>query len=234
MSRAAIEALAAEVAACRRCPRLVAHRETVARDKRRAYADWNYWGRGVPGFGAHDARLLLVGLAPAAHGANRTGRMFTGDRSGDWLYRALMHHGFANRAESTHRGDGLLLQDCYVTAAARCAPPDNKPTPDELAACQPFLLRELTELPVRVVMALGQIAFRSVLDAWRALGRDVPKPIPRFAHLGETNLGGVVLLGSYHPSQRNTQTGFLTRENFDAGFVRARVLLGERQGGPNG
>jgi uracil-DNA glycosylase family 4 len=213
---------------CRRCPRLVAHREAVARDKRRQYRDWDYWGRPVPGFGDPRARLLIVGLAPAAHGANRTGRMFTGDRSGDWLYAALHASEFANQPTSLDRDDGLALRDAYIAAIARCAPPDNKPLPDEIANCRPYLLEELRLLPgLRVVVVLGGIALQGFLAAWQAAGRVVPRPRPRFGHAAEYELaGGVTLPCSYHPSQQNTFTGRLTRPMLDGVFHRARALLG--------
>jgi uracil-DNA glycosylase family 4 len=219
-----------DIVRCRRCPRLVAHRETVARDKRRAFESWAYWGRPVPGFGDPAARLLVVGLAPAAHGGNRTGRVFTGDRSGDWLFATLHRFGFANQAESTHLDDGLRLNDAYVTAAVRCAPPDNKPTAEEFGHCRPFLQREIEALRrVRVVVTLGRIAFDAYLATRRAIGRPVPRPRPQFAHGSRRSLADVTLVGSYHPSQRNTQTGLLTRQMFDRTFATARRLLDEGQ-----
>lgn len=225
---AALRALCAEVTACRRCPRLVEYRERVAREKRRAFRDWDYWGRPLPGFGDPAARLLVIGLAPAAHGGNRTGRIFTGDRSGDWLYDTLHRFGFANQPTSTHRDDGLKLSAAYVNAAVRCAPPDNKPTPQERANCQPYLERELRLLRnVRVVVALGRLAFDAYLSARRAVGLPLPQPRPRFAHASVTELSNVFLIGSYHPSQRNTQTGMLTRAMFDHVFATARRLLDE-------
>jgi uracil-DNA glycosylase family 4 len=219
-------ALRRAVVACRRCPRLVEHRERVAREKRRAYREWVYWARPLPGFGDPAARLIIVGLAPAAHGGNRTGRMFTGDRSGDWLYAALHRFGFANQPTSEHRNDGLRLKDAYVTAAARCAPPDNKPTRDELASCQPYLERELVLLRrARVVVALGRIAFDAYLAARTATERVVPRPRPKFVHGLAHTLPDILLIASYHPSQRNTQTGFLTQRMFDAVFAAARLRL---------
>jgi uracil-DNA glycosylase family 4 len=216
----------AEVIACRRCPRLVAHRERVAREKRRAYVDWTYWGRPLPGFGDPAARLVVIGLAPAAHGGNRTGRLFTGDRSGDWLYETLHRFGFANQPISTDREDGLRLIDVYVTAAARCAPPDNKPTKEELHNCQPFLERELHLLRhARVVVTLGRVAFDAFLAARSAAGQPVPRPRPQFAHAQVSRLSDIALIGSYHPSQRNTQTGMLTHAMFDKVFATARQLL---------
>ncbi|HVO25738.1 MAG TPA: uracil-DNA glycosylase [Candidatus Margulisiibacteriota bacterium] len=221
-----LAALCTEVVACRRCPRLVQHRERVAREKRRAFRDWEYWGRPLPGFGDPAARLLVIGLAPAAHGGNRTGRIFTGDRSGDWLYATLHRFGFANQPTSAHREDGLRLTDAWVTAAARCAPPDNKPTPEEFDNCRPFLVREFQLLPrVQVVVALGRTAFDAFWAARQACGRALPRPRPRFAHAAVYRLDDVTLIGSYHPSQRNTQTGMLTQEMFDTVFATARRLL---------
>jgi len=210
-----------EVAACRRCPRLVSWREEVARTGRASYAGQVYWGRGVPGFGDPHASLVIVGLAPAAHGANRTGRMFTGDRSGDWLFAALHRAGFASQPTSTSRDDGLTLRGAYITAAVHCAPPGNKPQPAERAACAPFLARELSLLrEATVVVALGQFA-------WQAVASQVGlRPRPAFGHLVESPLpGGLVMLGSYHPSQQNTFTGKLTVPMFDAVFTRARQLI---------
>jgi uracil-DNA glycosylase family 4 len=209
-----------EVADCRRCPRLVEWRELVAITKRASYAGEHYWGRGVPGFGDPEAALVIVGLAPAAHGANRTGRMFTGDRSGDWLFAALHKAGFASKATSVTADDGLVLTGAYITAAVHCAPPDNKPTPSERAACAPFLARELELLAdARVVVALGLIGWNTVVDHFGL------RPRPKFGHLAECQLpGGRTLLGSYHPSQQNTFTGKLTEPMFDAVFTRARVL----------
>ena len=172
-----------DITACVRCPRLVAHRQEIATKKTRRFQDWNYWGRPVPSFGSLRARLLLVGLAPAAHGANRTGRMFTGDRSGDWLYRALHKAGFANQPASADLKDGLRLIDCRITAAAHCAPPDNKVTPEELANCQPYLMDELSRMKrLRVVICLGQIGFKTYLRARKKLGRENPRPLPKFGH----------------------------------------------------
>ncbi len=218
--------MSAEIVACRRCPRLVEHRERMAREKRRAFRDWDYWGKPLPGFGDPDARLVVIGLAPAAHGGNRTGRIFTGDRSGDWLYDALHRFGFANQPTSTQRDDGLRLTGAYVTAAARCAPPDNKPTKEEFGNCRPFLERELRLLhAARVVVALGRIAFDAYLGVRAAAGLPVPQPRPRFAHAQVYRFSDVTLIGSYHPSQRNTQTGMLTHQMFDAVFATARRLL---------
>ncbi len=220
MSGAALEALNGEIADCRVCPRLVEWRERVAREKRAAFRDWTYWGRPVPGFGDPDAELVVVGLAPAAHGGNRTGRAFTGDRSGDWVYGALHRAGYASQAESVSRDDGLRLTGAWIGAVVRCAPPDNRPTREERAACLPFLRRELALLPnARVAVALGAYAHDALCDLAGL------RPRPRFGHLAEANLGdGRTLLDSYHPSQRNTFTGKLTRDMFDAVFARAREL----------
>jgi uracil-DNA glycosylase family 4 len=218
--------LDAEIEGCRACPRLVAWREEVAVVKRAAFAADVYWGRPVAGFGDPSASLLIVGLAPAAHGANRTGRVFTGDRSGDWLFRALHRAGYANQPTSVSRDDGLELRGAWVSAAVRCAPPANKPTPVEQAACAPYLAREWALLDrVRVVVALGALAHRAVCAlAGDAAGRAL-RPRPQFGHLAETILpDGRVLLGSYHPSQQNTFTGVLTEPAFDAVFARARAL----------
>jgi uracil-DNA glycosylase len=223
-----LTALEQAVIACARCPRLRTHRERVAREKVRRFAGSDYWGKPVPGFGDSQARLLVLGLAPAAHGGNRTGRVFTGDRSGEWLFRSLFAAGFANRPDSEHRGDGLRLYDCYVTAAVRCAPPSNKPLREEFDACRTFLIRELTLLArVRVVVALGHLAFRAYLDARRALARPIPSPLPQFQHGQDLDLGDVSLIAAYHPSQQNTFTGRLTVEMLDAVFRRARDLLGQ-------
>ena len=222
-----LERLQAGIVRCRMCPRLVGWREEVARKKVRRYQAEEYWGKPLPGFGDPEARLLLVGLAPAAHGGNRTGRIFTGDRSGDWLYGALYAFGFSNQPTSRHRDDGLELKDAYVTAAVRCAPPANKPTREEMDNCRPYLVRELGLLRrVRVVVALGKIAFDSYLRARQEVGLEVPRPLPRFGHGKAYALpGGVTLIASYHPSQQNTQTGRLTRAMFHAVFRKARRLL---------
>lgn len=220
------------IAACTQCPRLVAYREAVANTKRRQFQDWTYWGRPVPGFGDPHARLYVLGLAPAAHGGNRTGRVFTGDRSGDWLYEALHRFGFANQPTSTDRDDGLRLIDCYVGATVRCAPPDNKPLPAEFEACRPYVVQELRLLPqVSVVVALGKIAFDHYLKASRDLGRSIGRPRPCFRHNSVHRLPwGVTLIGSYHPSQQNTFTGKLTRPMFHAVFKEARrILSAERE-----
>jgi uracil-DNA glycosylase len=215
----ALTVLERRVTQCTRCPRLVAYRERIAREKRRAYAAETYWGRPVPAFGDPRARLVIVGLAPGAHGSNRTGRMFTGDASGDWLYAALHRYGFASQAVATSRTDSLTLRDCWITAAARCAPPGNKPTPRELANCRPWLARELELLTQRrVVLALGRVGHDAFLKVWgwRA----------RFAHGAVTRLpDGTWLVASYHPSRQNTNTGKLTRAMWHAVFRRVRALV---------
>src|SRR5262249_5653031 len=199
-----------EIVNCCRCPRLVEYREAVARDKVKRFRDWEYWGRPVPSFGPIGARLLILGLAPAAHGGNRTGRMFTGDRSGDWLYRALYKAGFANQPTSISRDDGLCLSDVYVSAVVRCAPPQNKPLPVECEHCFPYLRREFALLNrVRVIIALGAFAWDGALRLLADRGWSA-KPKPRFGHGMESPFGPYLLLGSYHPSQQNTFTGRLT------------------------
>ena len=211
----ALGALEREIVECRRCPRLVAWREQVAAEKRAAFRDWDYWGRPIPGFGDPAARVVLLGLAPAAHGANRTGRVFTGDRSGDFLFAALHRAGFANQPTATHRGDGLVLQDCFITAAVRCAPPANKPLPSERDNCAEWLERELALLErARVVVCLGAFAW----------GIAAPRPLPRFGHGAEAHNGRFTLLGSFHPSQQNTFTGKLTPAMMDVVLTRAREL----------
>jgi uracil-DNA glycosylase family 4 len=214
-----LEALQGQITRCRRCPRLVEWREEVAREKRAAFRDEEYWGRPVPGFGDPEARVYVLGLAPAAHGGNRTGRVFTGDRSGDWLFSSLHRTGFANQPTSRYRGDGLRLDDLWVAAAVRCAPPANRPTPAERDTCLPYAGRELELIGPRVIVCLGSFAWDA---AARLLGL---RPRPRFGHAAEHPLeDGPVLLGSYHPSQQNTFTGKLTEEMMDAVFVRARAL----------
>ncbi|MGH2750772.1 MAG: uracil-DNA glycosylase [Actinomycetota bacterium] len=214
-----------DIVNCRACPRLVEWRERVARDKVARFADQDYWGRPVPGFGDPEARLLVVGLAPAAHGGNRTGRIFTGDRSGDWLFAALHRTGWANQPASTAIDDGLRLDGAYVAAIVRCAPPANKPTPAERDACLPYHLRELAALAgVRVVVALGSFAWDNSLRAHAALTGVRSSPRPKFGHLAECDLGDRKLIGSFHPSQQNTFTGRLTEEMLDAVFIRARAL----------
>ena len=222
-----------EMTECFRCPRLVAWREQAAREKVKRFRDEIYWGRPVPSFGEATARLLVVGLAPAAHGGNRTGRMFTGDRSGDWLYRALYRAGFANQPSSSHRGDGLMLTDCYISAVIHCAPPDNKPLPDEIHNCRPFLLAEIDQLRhVKVVVALGGLAFQTALASFGLGLLDSSSSArlrkPKFGHGTEVNLrDGIILIGSYHPSQQNTFTGRLTEAMLDSIFTRARVIVEE-------
>nr|PZN30985.1 MAG: uracil-DNA glycosylase [Actinomycetota bacterium] len=216
-----------ELTECRLCPRLVGWRERVAVEKRAAYRDQEYWGRPVPSLGDPEGPVLVVGLAPAAHGANRTGRLFTGDRSGDFLFASLHRTGFANQPTSTHVGDGLELRGLLITAIVRCAPPGNRPTPVEVANCARWLLPDLRRPGIRVIVALGGLAFEQVLRHGPSLGWEVPRPRPRFGHGVEEELGGgPILLGSYHPSQQNTFTGRLTPEMFDEVFLRARTLSG--------
>jgi uracil-DNA glycosylase family 4 len=218
-------ALAAEIHACRRCPRLVEWREERAADPPRRFRGEDYWARPLDGFGDPAASLAIVGLAPAAHGANRTGRMFTGDRSGEWLYAALHRAGYASRATSERRGDELRLRDAYLTAVVRCAPPANRPTPGERDNCLPYLERELALLErCRTIVALGAFAWDGALRAIAALGGEIPRPKPRFGHGAEAEAGRWALLGCYHPSQQNTFTGRLTEPMLDAVFARAREL----------
>lgn len=216
-----------EIVECTRCPRLVEYREQVARAKVRRFRDRQYWGRPVPSLGGLSSQLLIIGLAPAAHGGNRTGRIFTGDRSGDWLYRALYHFGFANQPTSTNRGDGLRLLDCYITAAVHCAPPDNKPLPSEFVNCRPYLLDELQRLKkVRVAVPLGLIGFKTYFAARKELGWPNPAPLPPFGHgLASRLPDGVTVISSYHPSQQNTQTGKLTEAMLDDVFRQAREII---------
>ena len=217
--------LATEIHACQLCPRLVEWREASAADPPRRYHGEDYWAKPLDGFGDPVARLAIVGLAPAAHGANRTGRMFTGDRSGDWLYAALHRAGYANQPTSARRDDGLRLRDAYVTAAVRCAPPANRPTPGERDACLPYLERELALLErCRTIVALGAFAWDGALRAIRGLGEEVPRPKPRFGHGAEVAVGRWALLGCYHPSQQNTFTGRLTEPMLDAVLSRAGEL----------
>lgn len=228
MTRTALlEALQQEIVVCRRCPRLVAWREEVAENPPRRYVGEDYWARPVPAFGDARARLMIVGLAPGAHGSNRTGRMFTGDNSGVFLWASLFRTGFANQPQSQHRGDGLELRDAIISAAARCAPPDNKPLPQELANCRPYLLRELQLMPqLRVLLGLGKIGFDAAFDVARAADLSDLKSRPRFSHGAEVKLNPQLsLLGTYHPSQQNTFTGRLTEAMLDAVFLRARTLL---------
>jgi uracil-DNA glycosylase family 4 len=228
-----LDGVEARIVDCRRCPRLVEYRERIGREKRRAFREHSYWARPVPGFGDPQAKLVVVGLAPAAHGGNRTGRVFTGDRSGDWLYRAMYRAGFANQPLSASRDDGLVLSGAFVTAAARCAPPGNKPTPEELNECRRYLVAELRELRAGatarkpfVVLVLGAIALHAALAALAELGVESPRPRPRFRHAAEVRLADdVVSLCSYHPSQQNTQTKVLTEKMLDGVFARARAIL---------
>lgn len=232
MDNELLSTLNEEIIACRRCARLVEWREKVARERRRAYTDWEYWGKPVPGFGDPNARLLVVGLAPGAHGANRTGRVFTGDGSGSFLYGALYRAGFANQPTSTHREDGLTLRDVYITAVCCCAPPDNKPTPVEISNCLPFLYRNIDNLKhLKGIVALGRIAFDNTLRLLRQRGSAIPKL--DFAHEAFYPLGDGLpwMLASYHPSRQNTQTGRLTVEMFDRIWNRSRDLLADREYG---
>jgi uracil-DNA glycosylase family 4 len=226
MSARELERIAVEIVACRSCPRLVEWRERVARDKTVRFADQTYWGRPVPGFGDPAAAILVVGLAPAAHGGNRTGRIFTGDRSGDFLFGSLHRVGLSNRPTSVSRDDGLRLIRAYLSAVNRCAPPANKPTPAERDTCLPFLEREIAALErLRVLVALGAFAWDGALRALSALGHPT-RPRPRFGHAAEASVGPFVLLGSYHPSQQNTFTGKLAPQMLDAVFERAAELAG--------
>jgi uracil-DNA glycosylase len=219
-----LERIHDEVVSCRACPRLVGWRERVAREKVARFADQEYWGRPVPGWGDPHASILILGLAPAAHGGNRTGRIFTGDRSGDFLFASLHRTGFANQPTSVSRDDGLRLREVYVAAVNRCAPPGNKPTPEERDRCLPYLEREIGVLQdLRVVVALGAFAWDGALRALAALGHSV-RPRPRFGHLAEAAVGPYTILGCFHPSQQNTFTGKLTEPMLDAVFVRAREL----------
>jgi uracil-DNA glycosylase family 4 len=224
-----LQLLQKKIVRCRLCPRLVHWREEVALVRTKRFADSDYWGKPIPGFGDPKARMLLLGLAPAAHGGNRTGRMFTGDRSGDWLYRALHKAGFANQPTSVSRDDGLKLSDCYVTASCRCAPPLNKLLPGELSNCRPYLLSELRLLKnLRVIVGLGRVGFDAAFSALAELGLARRKPRPGFGHGAEYQFeNGLTLIGSFHPSQQNTFTGRLTEPMLDAIFRRAHTLLRE-------
>jgi len=220
-----LSALGRRIVRCRRCPRLVEWREQVAAKPPRRFEHDDYWARPLPGFGDPAARLIVIGLAPAAHGGNRTGRIFTGDRSGDWLYAALHRARFANQARSDHHDDGLRLRGAYVTAVNRCAPPGNRPTPAERDNCLPYLVQELQLLErARVLVALGSFAWDGALRALRQLGREIPRPRPRFGHGAEARVGRYALVGCYHPSQQNTFTGKLTEAMLDDLFARARHL----------
>ena len=226
-AESALQIVQEEVCACRKCPRLVKYREKVAREKRRAFQGWTYWGRGVPGFGDPHARLFILGLAPAAHGGNRTGRVFTGDRSGDFLYKALHKAGFANQPTSLHRDDGLRLQNAYIAAAVRCAPPANKPLPSEILHCRGYLQRELEILRPRAVLALGKIAWDAYLEILKQRGQIASRAAYRFSHGAECVFAGDLprLFGVYHPSQQNTQTGRVTEAMYAAVLKRIRAFL---------
>lgn len=226
----ALTNLQKQIVTCTLCPRLVAWREQIAREKTKRFADEEYWGKPLPSFGDSNARLLIVGLAPAAHGGNRTGRMFTGDRSGDWLFRALHKAGFANQPNSAHRDDGLKLTDCYITATLRCAPPQNKPAPEEIANCRPFLLREIELLKnVRVILGLGKIGYDNALSAFAKVYDLDLSPRPKFGHGVEYAFNPTLtLMGTFHPSQQNTFTGKLTETMFDRIFRRVRELLDKK------
>jgi uracil-DNA glycosylase family 4 len=222
---AELERIRDEIVVCRACPRLVAWREQVAREKVARFADWEYWGRPVPGFGDPDASIMIVGLAPAAHGGNRTGRIFTGDRSGDFLYASMHRAGLANQPTSVSRDDGLRLDGAYVAAVNRCAPPGNKPTPEERDRCLPYLVREIDALAsLRSIVALGAFAWDGILRAVSALGHPIPTPKPRFGHGAEAEIGPFVLVGCFHPSQQNTFTGKLTPTMLDEVLRRAVEL----------
>ncbi|MGB2899958.1 MAG: uracil-DNA glycosylase [Candidatus Acidiferrum sp.] len=216
-----------EIETCRKCPRLVRHREKVAREKRRAFRDWTYWGKPVPGFGNSNAQLLILGLAPAAHGANRTGRMFTGDRSGDFLYAALHKAGFANQSTSLDRDDGLQLKDAYISATCRCAPPDNKPLPGEIENCRGYLEREIEILKPKAILALGKVAWDAYLEVLKQRGIVGSRALHKFAHGAEAEVavGSPRLFGVYHPSQQNTQTGRVTPAMYATVLRRVRSFL---------
>ncbi|HKN25842.1 MAG TPA: uracil-DNA glycosylase [Candidatus Acidoferrum sp.] len=222
-----LKIVAEEVCACRKCPRLVKYREQVAREKRRAYRDWDYWGRGVPGFGDSSAKLFILGLAPAAHGGNRTGRVFTGDRSGDFLYKALFKAGFANQSTSVRRDDGLQLRNAYIAAAARCAPPANKPLPSEIQNCRGYLKRELDLLQPKAMLALGKIAWDAYLEILKSEGTIASRGAYKFGHGAEVEIATDLprLFGVYHPSQQNTQTGRVTEAMYAQVLKRIRRFL---------
>ena len=225
--QAYLDRLQKKIVECQACSRLVEYRQRVADRKRRSYRDWEYWGKPVPSLGLVDARLFIIGLAPAAHGGNRTGRVFTGDRSGDFLFETLYRFGFCNQPVSQHRDDGLRLQEAYITAAIHCAPPANKPTREELICCRPFLKQELQTLgKIRVVVALGRLAWEAYLATRKELGWPIPHPTPKFGHNASYRLDKkTTLIASYHPSQQNTQTGRLTRSMFEKVFAQAQRLL---------
>jgi uracil-DNA glycosylase len=227
LMKSSLQIIAEEVSACRKCPRLTAYREKVAREKRRAFRAWQYWGRGVPGFGDPKAGLFILGLAPAAHGGNRTGRVFTGDRSADFLYQALYDAGFANQPTSVRRDDGLHLHNVYVAAAVRCAPPENKPLPSEIVNCRPFLARELGILRPKVVLALGKIAWDAYLDLLRDENKIASRAPYKFGHGAEAEMSSDLpkLFGVYHPSQQNTQTGRVTQAMYATVLRRIRKSL---------
>jgi len=222
-----LQVIADEVRECRKCARLVKYREKVAREKRRAYRDWEYWGRGVPGFGDPNAKLLILGLAPAAHGGNRTGRVFTGDRSGDFLFKALYKGGFANQPTSATRNDGLQLRNAYIAAAARCAPPDNKPLPSEIENCRDYLKRELDILQPKATLALGKIAWDAYLNLLKNEGKIASRATYKFGHGAEVEIAADLprLFGVYHPSQQNTQTGRVTEAMYAKVLGRIRRFL---------
>lgn len=226
-AEAALKVVAEEVCACRKCPRLVKYRENVAKEKRRAFREWTYWGRGVPGFGVPRARLFILGLAPAAHGANRTGRVFTGDRSGDFLYKALHKAGFANQATSLRLDDGLQLKNVYIAAAVRCAPPANKPLPSEILHCREYLERELEILRPRAVLALGKIGWDAYLEILKQRGQIASRAAFRFSHGAEYVFADELprLFGVFHPSQQNTQTGRLTEAMYATVLKRIQAFL---------
>jgi uracil-DNA glycosylase len=222
-----LRVIAEEISECRKCPRLVKYREKVAREKRRAYRDWEYWGRGVPGFGDPNAKLLILGLAPAAHGGNRTGRVFTGDRSADFLFEALYEAGFANQPTSVRRDDGLQLRNAYIAAAARCAPPDNKPLPSEIENCRDYLKRELDILRPKAMLALGKIAWDAYLNLLKSEGEIGSRAAYKFGHGAEVEIAADLprLFGVYHPSQQNTQTGRVTEAMYAKVLGRIRGFL---------
>jgi uracil-DNA glycosylase family 4 len=228
-TRIRLEVLAEQVVGCTRCPELRKYCSDIGRQKRKAFHDWKYWARPVPWFGDPAARIAIVGLAPAAHGANRTGRMFTGDRSGDFLYAALHRAGLANQSHSHSPDDGLRLTNVFITAPVRCAPPANKPTPAQIANCSTYIRAELELVKPRVVLCLGAIAWRAMLDLLRSAGQRIPQPLPRFSHGGELTIGATTLLGCYHVSQQNTFTGRLTAAMIDEVIARAMQLAGTEQ-----